>query len=96
MTCNVISTGAGDGNAVLLNGGYLFDCGISWKRLSPYAKHIRLVFLTHRHGDHFNIRTLNRLARTYPMIRFVCSKNLLTDLVVRCRIPLDRIILAAP
>ena len=96
MTCNVISTGSQDGNAVLLNGRYLFDCGIGYRRLKAHVKNIRLVFLTHRHSDHFNPRTIYQLARLHPLIRFVCSKNLLTDLVVRCRVPMDRIILIAP
>ena len=50
MECEVISTGGKSGNAVLLNGCLLFDCGISWHRLEPYAKQISLVFLTHIHS----------------------------------------------
>ena len=96
MTCEIISTGGKAGNAVLLNGRYLFDCGISYSRLKPYAKQIRLVFLTHIHMDHFKEQTIFRLCRRHPLIRFVCSSNLLTELVVRAHVPLDRIVLAAP
>ena len=49
MTCDVIATGS-KGNAVLLNGCLLFDCGVSWSRLQPYAKDISIVFLTHTHS----------------------------------------------
>lgn len=96
MTCDVISTGGKAGNAVLLNGYYLFDCGISYGRLKKHLKHIKLIFLTHIHGDHFKAQTLYRIARTKPLIRFVCSSNLLTELVVHAGIPLDRIILISP
>lgn len=96
MTCEVISTGGKAGNAVLLNDHYLFDCGVPYGRLKPYLKRIKMVFLTHIHGDHFKENTLYRLAKTHPMIRFVCSKNLLTELVCRAHVPLDRIILITP
>lgn len=96
MTCEIISTGGKAGNAVLLNGSLLFDCGISWNRLEPYAKEISLVFLTHIHGDHFKIRTLNKLCYRRPLVRFVCSINMLPDLHTQAKVPLDRIILVRP
>lgn len=96
MTCEIISTGGKAGNAVLLNGHYLFDCGVPYGRLKKHLKKIKMVFLTHIHGDHFKAQTLYRLSKTHPMIRFVCSSNLLTELVVHAGIPLDRIILISP
>lgn len=96
MTCEVISTGGKKGNAVLLNGCYLFDCGVPFGKLKPFLKRIRLVFLTHIHGDHFKEQTIYRLWRSHPLIRFVCSSNLLTELVIRAHVPLDRIVLIAP
>lgn len=96
MTCEVISTGGSKGNAVLLNGHYLFDCGVTFHKLKPYLDRIKMVFLTHIHRDHFHAQTIHRLARTHPLIRFVCSKNLLTELVCYAHVPLDRIILIAP
>ena len=96
MICEIISTGTKTGNAVLLNGCLLFDCGISWSRMKDYAKQISLVFLTHRHADHFNIQTIGSLCRRHPMVKVVCSTNLLTDLVSRAKVPLHRIILVRP
>ena len=96
MTCEIISTGGKAGNAVLLNDHYLFDCGVAYGKLKRHLKQIKLVFLTHIHGDHFKALTLRRLAHQHPLIRFVCSSNLLTDLVIYAGIPLDRIILVAP
>lgn len=93
MTCDVISTGATAGNAVLLNGAYLFDCGVSFKVLKPYLKDISVVFLTHIHSDHFRGRTIHELHRRYPMIRFVCCRNLLVPLCTEARIPVCNAIL---
>ena len=96
MTCEIISTGGKAGNAVLLNGCLLFDCGITWSRLEPYIKEISLVFLTHVHADHFKINVLGKLCYRRPMVRFVCSINMLPDLHTRAKVPLERIILVRP
>ena len=65
----IISTGS-HGNAVLLNDYILVDCGVSYKALQPYIKALRLVLLTHAHGDHFNRATIRRLAYERPALRF--------------------------
>lgn len=96
MICEIISTGAGAGNAVLLNGCLLFDCGVPWHMLQDIAKQISFVFLTHKHFDHFNIRTIGRLARLRPLVKFVCSSNLLVELASRAKVPTDRIIMVRP
>lgn len=49
MNCEIISTGS-KGNAVILNGSILIDCGVSSRKLEPYAKKLKLVLLTHVHG----------------------------------------------
>ena len=73
MTYNIIGTGS-SGNAVMLGEHILIDCGVSWKQLAPLAKDIRLVLLTHQHGDHFKAKTVARLADERPMIRWCCCK----------------------
>lgn len=95
MLCEVIATG-GSGNAVLVNGTFLFDCGVPFFKIMPYYKQISLVFLTHRHSDHFKIQTIRRLFLSRPCIRFVCSRNVLTDLVCLAKIPLENVILVTP
>ena len=80
MNCNVIATGSA-GNAVILEGVVLIDCGIPWKALEPYAKDLRLVLLTHEHGDHFKPATLRRLAQTRPSLRFGCCEWLVQPLL---------------
>lgn len=71
MTYEIISTGS-KGNAVILDGEILVDCGVSWKRLRPYAQKLRLVLLTHVHGDHFKPATVRALHRERPGLRWCC------------------------
>lgn len=65
----IISTGS-DGNAVVLNHNVLVDCGVSYKALEGCVQSLRLVLLTHIHGDHFNRSTIRRLAAERPTLRF--------------------------
>ena len=71
MTCNIIATGS-DGNATIVNGGILIDCGVTMKSLRPYAKQLRLVLLTHTHSDHFKPPTVRALAKARPALRWAC------------------------
>lgn len=92
MNCEVISTGCKSGNAVLLNGSILFDCGVPFSMLEKFYRNLSLVFLTHIHRDHFNSRTLSKLARRRPMLRFVVSGNLLTEIVTVAHVPLEQVV----
>ena len=80
MNCNVIATGS-RGNAVILNGSILIDCGVPYKKLEPYVKDLQLVLLTHIHGDHFNRTTIRRLCEERPTLRFGCCEWLAAPLV---------------
>jgi glyoxylase-like metal-dependent hydrolase (beta-lactamase superfamily II) len=95
MTCDVISTGS-KGNAVVLNGKYLFDCGVPLGKLKPYLKHIRVVFLTHCHSDHFLRGTIGRIHHHRPSVLFACGRNLLDPLCEQCGVSPDNVILCEP
>lgn len=69
MTYNIISTGS-KGNAVVINGRILIDCGVPFKALEPVKKDLRLVLLTHIHSDHFNPRTARALSKERPALRW--------------------------
>ena len=73
MICNVIATGS-TGNAVLVNDCILIDCGVSWKALQPYSDRIKLVLLTHQHGDHFKPSTVRALHTERPSVPFACCE----------------------
>lgn len=80
MNYKVINTGS-DGNAVLINGEILIDCGVSFKKLEPYYKNIKLVLLSHVHGDHFNKTTIKKLSQLRPTLRFGCCEWLKQELL---------------
>lgn len=69
MIYNIIASGS-SGNAILLENGILLDCGIPFKKIEPYLNQIKLVFISHEHGDHLNLRTLFKLNQLRPTIRF--------------------------
>lgn len=75
MTYDILVTGS-SGNCVVLNGEIAIDMGIPMKKLreSGYLKSLRLVLLTHAHGDHFNKSTVRSLYRERPALRWVCCK----------------------
>lgn len=80
MTCNVIATGSA-GNAVILSDFLLLDCGVPYKALKLYVKDLRLVLMTHIHGDHFKPETIRRLADDRPLLRFGCCEWLAGALI---------------
>lgn len=80
MICDVISTGS-QGNAVILNREILIDCGVPYKQLKPYTRDLRLVLLTHAHGDHFNETTIRRLHKERPSLRFGCCEWMVGHLI---------------
>lgn len=71
MTFDVIATGS-TGNAVVINGSILIDCGVPFKALEPVKKDLKLVLLTHTHGDHFRPRTVRALHKERPTLRWAC------------------------
>lgn len=95
MTCDVIATGS-KGNAVLLNGKYLFDCGVPYGKLKSALKNIRVIFLTHRHGDHINRETVRRIHYHRPSVLFACGRNLLVPLCGECGVDPGNVICCEP
>lgn len=76
---NVIATGS-TGNSVLYLNSILIDIGIPYSRLKPHVKDIQIVLLTHAHGDHINIKTLQRLQKERPSLRIGCGEWMLPHL----------------
>lgn len=69
------------GNAVIIKDIILIDCGVTFKRLEKYHKKLKIVLLTHIHGDHFKKATIKRLAQERPTLRFACCEWLLKPLL---------------
>jgi len=95
VTYEIIATGS-RGNAVLLNGKYLFDCGVPYDTLKRYAKGLSLVFLTHIHSDHFWRHAIHKLHRNRPALLFVCARNLLVPLCTECDVDPNNVVLVTP
>lgn len=80
MNYNIISTGS-QGNSIVLNKIILLDCGVPFKALKEVYKDLKIVLLTHSHGDHFNKTTIRKLAAERPTLRFACCKWLIAELI---------------
>lgn len=80
MNYSIINSGS-DGNGLVIEDIILIDCGISFKKLEDYYKKLKIVLLTHIHQDHFNKKTIERLAYERPTLRFACCEWLVKVLV---------------
>lgn len=82
MTYDILATGS-SGNAVVINGEILIDCGVPYKTLekSGYIKGLRLVLLTHQHSDHFKPATVGRLHRERPTLLWGCCEWMVPHLL---------------
>ena len=85
IQAKVISSGS-EGNAVIYNNAIMVDCGVTLKALvgancnSSVLRSLKIVLLTHQHGDHLKIRTLQRLQAERPTLRVACGDFLLEEL----------------
>lgn len=80
MNYNIINTGS-DGNATIIENTIMIDCGLPFKKIYPYIRKLKLVLLTHTHGDHFNKLTIKKLAEERPKLRFGCCEWLVQELI---------------
>lgn len=79
---DILASGS-SGNAVVINGEILIDCGVPYKTLeqSGYIKNLKLVLLTHVHGDHFKTATVRRLHQERPALRWGCCEWMVKPLM---------------
>lgn len=80
MNYKIINSGS-DGNAIVLEDIILIDCGVSFKKLNECYKKLKIILLTHVHQDHFNKKTISKLAIERPTLRFACCEWLIEELV---------------
>lgn len=76
---NILASGS-EGNAIIYFDSILLDCGVPFSTMKSYIKDIKLVLLTHIHGDHFKKATIQRLAKERPSLRFGCGEFLVDQL----------------
>lgn len=75
----IIESGSG-GNAIIYHNEILVDLGVAYKTISPFLDTIKYLLLTHRHGDHYNISAILRLAANYPDIVIIGNSDVIGDL----------------
>lgn len=76
----IVQSGS-NGNAVIYNKDIMVDCGVSFSKIKPYYKDIKLLLTTHVHSDHFNKKTIKKLAELRPTLIFCCGEWLVQPLV---------------
>lgn len=57
----------------------MVDVGVPYVKLKKALKHVNLVLLTHKHGDHLNIGTLEKIAKEHKRIKFGVPEHLLEN-----------------
>lgn len=90
MTYNVLSTGS-KGNCIILNDYLMLDCGLSYRRIQEHLDKIKVIFIGHRHSDHFNKATIKKIAYEYPNVKFIVGHHLVVELML-CKVKPQNII----
>lgn len=76
----IINSGS-DGNATIIEKHIMVDCGLPFSWIEEHLNDIKIILLTHIHGDHFKHSTIKKIASLKPNIRFACCDYLVKDLV---------------
>ena len=63
MNYNILASGS-SGNCTIINDFIAIDMGITFKQIKPYYKNLKIIFITHKHSDHFNKSTVKELRST--------------------------------
>ena len=63
MNYNILESGS-LGNCTIINDFIAIDMGVTFRRIKPYYKNFKIIFITHRHSDHFNKSTVRELRST--------------------------------
>ncbi|MBR1456210.1 MAG: hypothetical protein IJ594_03495 [Oscillospiraceae bacterium] len=80
IKADVVATGS-TGNFCVIEDCVAIDVGVPFKVVEPYLSGLKLVLLSHEHGDHFKASTIRRMALEKPLLRFGCGPFLVKKLV---------------
>lgn len=80
MRFEILQTGS-DGNCTVVEDQIAIDMGVTQKIIEPYIDKLRLVLLTHQHGDHFRPSTVRALARARPALFWACCEWMVPHLL---------------
>ena len=91
---DVVATGS-SGNFAVIENVIAIDAGVSYKVVEPYLDKLKLVLLTHEHGDHFKISTVRRMALEKPKLKFACGPFMVHKLM-DAKVPERNIVILRP
>lgn len=81
MKYNILKSGS-CGNCIIINNYLALDIGVNYKKIEPYLKNIKIIFISHQHSDHFKKPTIKKIAYEHPNIKFIVGNFLVADLVL--------------
>ena len=88
---NIISSSS-NGNCIIVNKSLMLDCGVSYKKIKPYLKDVKIIFISHIHKDHLNPKTIEQIVYNYPTIRFLSGNREVTKNLYLCGVQPSNII----
>ena len=63
------------GNCIVIEDMLMLDCGVSYTKIKPYLKKVKLIFISHIHKDHLLPSTIQKIAYNHPTIKFICGSR---------------------
>ena len=83
MKYNIIGSSS-KGNAIIVEDKILLDCGVSYTKLKPYLKNIKLIFISHIHKDHLLPSTISHIVYNYPTIKYITGSKDVVKKLTQC------------
>ena len=90
MKYNIIGSSS-KGNAIVVEDNLLLDCGVTYIKLKPYLKDIKLIFISHAHKDHILPPTIKKISYNYPNIKFLTGSRIVVKKLVECGVKKEHI-----
>lgn len=72
----IVAASGSKGNAVMFD-NVLIDCGVPYKRVQKLLRYVDYIFISHRHGDHINLATLETINKQWPKIKVLTNADVL-------------------
>lgn len=73
----MLSSGSKGNSLIITPYQTIIDLGMAYKHYTKsILKHIKYICLTHEHGDHLNVSTVNQIMKNEPHITFIMRDNL--------------------
>lgn len=74
LNYKILKSGS-SGNCVIIE-DMIFDIGVPYRDLKKYLYKTKYIFITHRHTDHINKKTLDKIRNDFPRIKIIGNFDL--------------------